>query len=42
MARWGGTERKMKHIDVVASPTAFVRDPILTITLTFDPDPCDF
>ena len=34
--------RKMKQLDVVVSPPAFVRNPYLTLThVTFDLDPCD-
>ena len=33
---------KMKQLDVVVSPPAFVWDPNLTLThMTFDLDPCD-
>ncbi len=33
---------KMKQLDVVMSPPAFVRNPYLTLThVTFELDPCD-
>ncbi len=34
--------KKMKQLDVVVIPSAFVWDPYMTLTnVTFDPDPCD-
>ncbi len=36
------TKKKMKQLDVVVSPPAFVRNPYLTLNhVAFDLDPCD-